>query len=89
MEVEQQRQKDAAEGHKIALKLEGKINRKVSRYMNNTIDCRTHFHCLCEFVPILTAGGEADSDDCGVWCYLGRRTLTDSCKLEYMSYSGT
>ena len=32
MEVEQQRQKDAGEGHKIALKLEGKINRKVSRY---------------------------------------------------------
>ena len=41
---------------------------------------------MCELVAIFTAGSEADSDDCGIWCYLGWRTLTDSCKL---SYSGT
>ena len=42
LQVEEQRKKDAAKGHEIAAKLEGKINRKVYTYMYILLGLHVH-----------------------------------------------
>ena len=76
--MEEQRARDAAEGHEIAINLEGKISRKVgSECMLKESDITD----WCFYLPLHVEGGKADSDDSSVWSHMGRRASSDCCEL--------
>ena len=76
--MEEQRARDAAEGHEIAIKLEGKISRKVgSECMGKGSD----IIAPCFYLSTRVEGGKTDSDDSSVRSHMGGRTSSDCCEL--------